>query len=108
MGTSLITVAYLVASILFILSLRGLSSQETAQRGNWYGILGMAIAIAATLTNVDKVNQWEFIAPALIIAALIGATMAARVAMTASHRIGRSASQFCGSRCGVGGVCKLR
>ena len=83
MGTSLITVAYLVASILFILSLRGLSSQETAQRGNWYGILGMAIAIAATLTNVDKVNQWEFIAPALIIAALIGATMAARVAMTA-------------------------
>ena len=83
MGTSLITVAYLVASILFILSLRGLSSQETAQRGNWYGILGMGIAIAATLTNVDKVNQWEFIAPALIIAALIGATMAARVAMTA-------------------------
>ena len=45
MGTSLITVAYLVASILFILSLRGLSSQETAQRGNWYGILGMGIAI---------------------------------------------------------------
>lgn len=83
MGTSLITVAYLVASILFILSLRGLSSQETAQKGNWYGIIGMGIAIAATLTNVDKVNEWQFIAPALIIAALIGATMAARVAMTA-------------------------
>ena len=83
MGTSLITVAYLVASILFILSLRGLSSQETSRQGNWYGIIGMAIAIIATLTNVDKVNQWEFIAPALIIAFLIGATMAARVAMTA-------------------------
>ena len=45
MGASLITVAYLVASILFILSLRGLSSQETAQQGNWYGIIGMGIAI---------------------------------------------------------------
>jgi len=83
MGTSLITVAYLVASILFILSLRGLSSQETSRRGNWYGIIGMVIAIVATLTNVDQVNQYEYIFPALIIATLIGATMAARVAMTA-------------------------
>ena len=41
--------AYLVAGVLFILALRGLSSQETARRGNLYGIVGMLIAIAATL-----------------------------------------------------------
>ena len=83
MGTSLITVAYLVASILFILSLRGLSSQETSRQGNWFGIIGMTIAIVATMTNVKQVTQYEFIVPALIIAVLLGATMAARVAMTA-------------------------
>ena len=81
MGTSLITVAYLVASILFILSLRGLSSQETSRRGNWYGIIGMAIAIAATLTNVDKVSEWQFIAPALLIAVLIAAPLVAPMAV---------------------------
>ena len=42
--------AFLVAAALFILSLRGLSSQETARRGNLYGVIGMAIAILATLT----------------------------------------------------------
>ena len=41
--------AYLVAGVLFILALRGLSSQETAKRGNIYGIVGMAIAVGATL-----------------------------------------------------------
>jgi NAD(P) transhydrogenase subunit beta len=41
-------VAYVVAGVLFILSLRGLSSQETARRGNWYGIIGMGVAFAAT------------------------------------------------------------
>lgn len=83
MGTSLITVAYLVASILFILSLRGLSSQESSRQGNWFGIIGMTIAIVATLTNVKQVNEYEFIVPGLILALLIGGTMAARVAMTA-------------------------
>ena len=46
---ALVNVAYLVAGVLFILALRGLSSQETARRGNLYGIVGMAIAIGATL-----------------------------------------------------------
>ena len=51
MEDALLTVAYLAAAILFILSLRGLSSQETARKGNTYGVLGMAVAIVATLTT---------------------------------------------------------
>ena len=46
---TLIQVAYLVAAVLFILALRGLSSQQTARRGNVYGIIGMVLAIGATL-----------------------------------------------------------
>jgi NAD(P) transhydrogenase subunit beta len=49
MSVSLVTVSYLGATILFILSLGGLSNPETAKRGNWYGIVGMAIAVLATV-----------------------------------------------------------
>ena len=81
---ALADLAYVVAAVLFILALRGLSSQETAKRGNMYGVVGMAIAIGATLS-------WPEIAgghfhPALFgsiaLAVVIGATMALRVGMT--------------------------
>ena len=49
MATTLSTLAYLVASVLFILALRGLSHPETSRQGNLFGMVGMAIAIAATL-----------------------------------------------------------
>ena len=49
MSASLVTVSYIGATILFILSLGGLSNPETARRGNWYGIIGMAIAVLATI-----------------------------------------------------------
>ena len=44
-----VTAAYIAAAILFILSLSGLSNQESSRRGNWYGIIGMAIAVIATV-----------------------------------------------------------
>jgi len=73
--------AYLVAGVLFILALRGLSSQETARRGNLYGIVGMAFAIGATLSLTG--NSLHALAYAAIGGgALIGAVMAARVGMT--------------------------
>ena len=49
MNPGIITVSYIIATILFILALGGLSHQETARRGNWYGIVGMALAVVATL-----------------------------------------------------------
>jgi NAD(P) transhydrogenase subunit beta len=74
--------AYLVAGVLFILALRGLSSQETARRGNTYGIVGMLIAIGATLSlTAGATNPW--VAAAIVVGAVVGATMALRVGMTA-------------------------
>jgi NAD(P) transhydrogenase subunit beta len=74
--------AYLVAGVLFILALRGLSSQATARRGNTYGIIGMLIAIAATLSLTGAATH-PLVAVAIGGAAVIGATMALRVGMTA-------------------------
>jgi NAD(P) transhydrogenase subunit beta len=81
MKTSLITIAYIVASALFILSLGGLSRQETARRGNIYGIVGMLIALAATAAAMDP-SGWPILGGVLIVGALIGATLASRVQMT--------------------------
>ncbi len=77
-----VTLAYLAAAVLFILSLRGLSSQERARRGNVYGIIGMAIAIAVTLTG-GGISSYPMTIAAVVVATGIGALMAARVAMTA-------------------------
>ena len=81
MKTSLITVAYIAASALFILSLGGLSRQETARRGNWYGIIGMLIALGATVAAMEP-GGYITLAAVLIPGALIGAALAARVQMT--------------------------
>ncbi|MER3431817.1 MAG: NAD(P) transhydrogenase subunit beta [Blastocatellia bacterium] len=86
MKTGLITVAYIAASGLFILSLGGLSRQETARRGNWYGIIGMSIALAATIANMDRGGSLT-LAAVLIPGALIGAVIASRVQMTSMPQL---------------------
>ena len=83
---SLLTVAYLGAAILFILSLGGLSTQESARRGNWYGIIGMVIALAATMLH-DEVSTYEVTANVTLLATIvigcaIGFVLAKRVKMT--------------------------
>ena len=80
----LINAAYLVAGVLFILSLRGLSSQETARRGNLYGVIGMAIAIAATLASNPQLGGkfHPALFAAIVVGGAVGAVMAARVGMT--------------------------
>jgi len=73
--------SYVVASILFILSLSGLSNQETARRGNYYGMAGMAIAIFATILS-DQVESYTILIIALTIGGLIGTKAALKVEMT--------------------------
>jgi NAD(P) transhydrogenase subunit beta len=80
MSDSLVTVAYLVAAVLFILSLGGLSTQESAQRGNGYGISGMLIAVA--VTAIAQVRDFGLLAGAVAGGALVGAVLALRVEMT--------------------------
>jgi H+-translocating NAD(P) transhydrogenase subunit beta len=83
MNSSLVTVAYIAASALFILSLAGLSNQETARKGNLFGIIGMAIALLATaLSGNVTLTGSATLAGMIIPGALIGATLASRVAMT--------------------------
>jgi NAD(P) transhydrogenase subunit beta len=86
MKEGLITIAYIAASVLFILSLGGLSQQETARRGNLYGIIGMLIALVATAAKMD-VSGYTILAAALIPGAVIGAIVASRVQMTAMPQL---------------------
>ncbi len=74
-------VAYMVAAVLFILSLRGLSSPETSRSGNIMGIIGMVIAITATVMNPEVVS-YDWIIGAIVIGGGIGFIIARRIAMT--------------------------
>ncbi|TKW66129.1 MAG: NAD(P)(+) transhydrogenase (Re/Si-specific) subunit beta [Paracoccus denitrificans] len=75
------TAAYVVASILFILSLGGLSGQESAKRAIWYGIVGMALAVLATLFGPGAGN-WFVSLVMIAIGGAIGWVVATRVQMT--------------------------
>ncbi|MBV1922118.1 MAG: NAD(P)(+) transhydrogenase (Re/Si-specific) subunit beta, partial [Pseudomonadales bacterium] len=81
MSEGVLTAAYIGASVLFILSLSGLSNQETAQRGNWFGIIGMAVAILATILS-ESVTGYGVLAVVIVVGGAIGFTLAKRVEMT--------------------------
>ena len=81
MSQNLVILAYLVAGLLFIASLAGLSKQSTARRGNLLGIVGMAIAVLATIV-APAVSGDTVILVTLIVGGVIGALVAARVVMT--------------------------
>jgi NAD(P) transhydrogenase subunit beta len=81
MQQGLITISYIAASVLFILSLGGLSQQETARRGNLYGIIGMVIALVATAAGMHY-GGLPLLIGALIPGMIIGGILAARVQMT--------------------------
>ena len=80
--SNLSTVAYLISSVLFILSLRGLSHPTSARKGNFLGILGMAIAIGTTIANPGVLSYKE-IGIAFVIGGLVGSIIAVRIQMTA-------------------------
>ncbi len=85
-STQIQTAAYLFASILFILSLGGLSSQESAKRGVLYGMAGMFIAILSTVLG-DGVQGYTYIVIAIAIASVIGIFVARKVEMTAMPQL---------------------
>ncbi len=77
----IVTVSYIAAMVLFILALGGLSDQETARRGNWYGVIGMVIALVATILGVVN-SHYEILLAALVVGGGIGIVLARRVQMT--------------------------
>lgn len=81
MSEGIISAAYIIAALLFIMSLAGLSKQETAEAGNWFGIIGMSIALIATIAN-PAVTGVPLIIACMVIGGLIGLRLAKKVEMT--------------------------
>ena len=81
MSSSLVTVAYLASAVLFILALGGLSTNDTARRGNLFGIIGMVIAVAVTIAAFVT-RHYEWLVALMIAGGVIGFILARRVQMT--------------------------
>jgi NAD(P) transhydrogenase subunit beta len=81
MTANQVALAYLFASVCFILALKGLASPESARRGNLFGIAGMAVAIATTLALIAA-GRYAMVLAAMLIGGTIGAVVARRVQMT--------------------------
>jgi len=86
MSANLAALLYLVSGVLFILSLRGLSSPESARQGNLYGMIGMAIAVVTTLLS-PSVLSFELILAGLVLGGGVGAVVARRIEMTAMPQL---------------------
>ena len=91
MSHNLIPIFYLISGILFILALRGLSSPETSRKGNFYGVVGMVIAIVTTLIVIkipfSSVTTWSMLIAGIFIGGTIGTIIAQRIAMTAMPQL---------------------
>ncbi len=95
MTIGLQTAAYLSATVLFILALGGLSNQEKAKRAVWFGIIGMAIAVLATVAG-SEVSMSSMLIGAIVIGAVIGAIVATRVEMTGMPQLVAALHSFVG------------
>ena len=95
MSIGIVSAAYIAAAILFILSLGGLSGQESAKRAVWYGIAGMALAVFATIASPDVANVW-IIAPMVAIGSVLGWIVATRVQMTEMPQLVAALHSFVG------------
>ena len=84
MSANILAVFYLISGILFILALRGLSSPETSRQGNFFGIIGMAIAIGVTFLSIGNFSTgFAYVLGFLLIGGSIGAFIAYKIPMTA-------------------------
>ena len=82
MSAELVTVSYIGAIILFILTLGGLSHQETARKGNLYGMIGMTMAVLATIFGPQVTSNTHLIVIAMLVGGSVGITLAKKVEMT--------------------------
>ncbi len=96
MTPSLLAAAYIGAGVLFIMSLKGLSHPETARRGNLFGAIGMGVAVLAVAIQVGLVSS-PVVIGGVLLAALIGAVVAARVSMTAMPQLVAILHSFVGA-----------
>jgi len=103
---SLVTVSYILAGLLFIFSLGGLSAQTTARRGNLYGILGMLLAVLATVL-APQVTSYGLLIGMLAAGGAIGAVLAARVEMTAMPQLVAILHSFVGAAAVLVGFASL-
>jgi len=88
MQSGLLSASYILSSVLFILSLGGLSRHETARRGNLYGVVGFVVATLATILFSDGLSgALPILAVSLVVGAVLGAFLAARVQMTAMPQL---------------------
>jgi NAD(P) transhydrogenase subunit beta len=81
MNSSMITVSYLGAAILFILALSGLKDNESARRGNLYGMIGMSIAVLVTITAFVSKN-YDVLVVVMVVGGIVGFVLSRRVKMT--------------------------
>ncbi|MEC8695117.1 MAG: NAD(P)(+) transhydrogenase (Re/Si-specific) subunit beta [Pseudomonadota bacterium] len=95
MTIGLQTAAYISATVLFILALGGLSNQEKAKRAVWFGIIGMAIAVVATIAE-PSVALSSMLIGAIVIGAVIGVIVANRVEMTGMPQLVAALHSFVG------------
>ncbi len=98
MSIGILTASYITSSVLFILALGGLSNQEKAKRAVWYGIVGMAIAVVATiLGNEVFLTKWlDWLLGTIIIGSIIGAIVAKKVQMTGMPQLVAALHSFVG------------
>ncbi len=104
MYDGLLTASYIAASVLFILALGGLSNQEKAKRAIWYGIVGMAVAVAATIGGIALVHEGEILGIrnaeilglAMLVGAVVGLIVAHRVEMTGMPQLVAALHSFVG------------
>ena len=103
MTSSLLGTAYLVAGVLFIMSLKGLSHPESARRGNLFGALGMIIAVLAVAVQVGLASA-PVILGTVLVAGIIGAVLAARVSMTSMPQLVAILHSFVGAAAVLVGI----
>lgn len=94
-GIGMTSAAYIAAAVLFILSLGGLSGQESAKRAVWYGIIGMALAVLATIYGPDSGSLYVVLIM-VALGAVIGQQVAAKVAMTEMPQLVAALHSFVG------------